>query len=330
MNLHQHDLNEQKDLQQTISAFLDGSLTEEAHQAFLARLESEEATRNLFLEMMNTDSLLQWEYGQTEPLPDLLTLTSHINHPITNVDQKAISARKQLAATRYALAFMAAICVCLAGLLFMESSPTQAVARPDSSDGVPVAMIIEEKNAVWEQTAWTQDISKPLVPGWLKLKSGRALIDFLGGTTIALRGPAELGINANNRAYLKSGRLAVVGTSRAHEFTLTTENLTILSKSANFGLIEKPDKQAELHVFEGSVTVSLSQAQPDADVTQNQVPSSVDSIKIEAGESIVFDHSGQEVARQLADQSAFPTRDQFSVAAPPGDIPATNECLFSD
>lgn len=322
MNTNPHEHETQKDPQQTISAFLDGLLTEEEKQNFLASLESDESIRDLFLEMMNTDSLLQWEHGQTEPLPDILTLASPIKHPITNIDPGAVSARKQLAVMRYALALTVAICVCLVGLLVMDSNSTQAIAQFDSNDGVPAAMIIEEQNAIWEQTEWTQDVSKPLVPGWLKLKSGRALIDFLGGTTIALEGPAELGINANNRAFLKSGRLAVVGTSRAHKFTLTTENLTILSKSANFGLIENPDEQAELHVFEGSVTVSLSQAQPDADVTQNQVPSPVDSIKIEAGESIVFDHSGQEIARQLADQSAFPTRNQFSVADPPGDIPA--------
>ncbi|QDU11971.1 hypothetical protein [Gimesia aquarii] len=324
MNINSHDHEEQKDPQQIISAFLDGLLTEEENLSFLASLESDEATRNLFLEMMNTDSLLQWEQGQTEPLPDLIHASSEINADTTNIDPGVVSARKQLAMMRYALGATIAICVCLAGLLIMESHPTPAVAQFDSSDGVPAAMIIEEHDAVWEQTEWTQDVSKPLVPGWLKLKSGRALIDFLGGTTIALQGPAALGLNANNRAYLKSGRLAVVGTSRTHEFTLTTENLTILSQSANFGLIVNPEKQAELHVFEGSVTVSQSQSQPDEQPTQNQVSVPVDSIKVEAGQSIIFDQSGQEVARQLANRSEFPTRSQFSVADPPGDIPAIN------
>lgn len=324
MNINSHDHEEQKNQQQIISAFLDGLLTEEENQSFLASLESDEATRNLFLEMMNTDSLLKWEQGQTEALPDLFNATSEAHVPISNIDPGVTSARKQLTFMRYALAVTAALCVCLAGLLLLESNPTQAVAQLDSNDGVPAAMIIEEHNAVWEQTEWTQDVSKPLVPGWLKLKSGRALIDFLGGTTIALEGPAELGLNANNRAYLKSGHLAVLGTSRAHKFTLTTENLTILSQSANFGLIVNSDKQAELHVFEGSVAVSLSQPQPNENLTQDQVSSPQDSIKIEAGQSIVFDPSGQEVARQLADQNAFPTRSQFSVADPPGDIPALN------
>lgn len=322
MNQNHQPSEDQNDPQEIISAFLDGLLTEEESLSFLKRLESDEAARDLYLEMINTESLLQWEQGQTAPLPDLFCLTPETAALQPGVDPGVVSARKQLAFMRYALAATVAVCLFLTVLLLMESHPSQAIARLDSSDGVPAAMIIEEHRPVWEQTEWTQDVSKPLVPGWLKLKSGRALIDFLSGTTIALEGPAELGVNSDDRAYLRAGRLAVVGTSRAHDFTLTTANLTILSQSANFGLSVTPDKQTELHVFEGSVAVSQSQPQPDAEITQDQTPETVDSIIVEAGQSIVFDNSGQEVVRQLADQSAFPTRDQFSVADPPGDIPA--------
>ncbi|MFH1303000.1 MAG: hypothetical protein ABIK07_18220 [Planctomycetota bacterium] len=322
MNQNRQPHHDQKDPQEIVSAFLDGLLTDEENRDFLAGLESDETARDLYLQMMNTDSLLQWEQGQTEPLPDLFCLTPEIKVASTNVDPGVVSARKQLAFMRYALATTVVACLFLTMLLVMEGTPTQAVARLDSSDGVPSAMIIEEHHPVWEQTEWTQDVSKPLVPGWLKLKSGQALIDFLSGTTIALQGPAELGVNSDDRAYLKSGRLAVVGTSRPHDFTLTTANLTILSQSANFGLAVTPDDQTELHVFQGSVTVSQSQSQPKAEIVQDATPEGADSITVEAGQSIVFDDSGQEVVRQLADQSVFPTRDQFSVADPPGDIPA--------
>lgn len=325
MNNSQHDHDEQNQLRQTTSAFLDGLLSEEDRQKFLASLESNEAARSIFLEMMNTDSLLQWEQGKTEPVPDFLSVTGEIKSTITNIDPDTASARRQLAIMRYALGVTLAMCICLVALLLFESnSGSQAVAQLDSSDGVPAAMIMEEQNAIWEQTEWTQDVSKPLVPGWLKLKSGDALIDFLSGTTVALQGPSELGLNANNRAYLKSGRIAIVGTSRARDFTLRTENLTILSRSAQFGLIVNPNEQSELHVFEGSVAVSLSQSQPDKNFTQDQRSTSFESIKIEAGQSIVFDRSGQEVTRQMADPSLFPSRNQFSVADPPGDIPSIN------
>jgi|GEM_PF-2047966 len=322
MNSNHRPDEGQKDPEEIISAFFDGLLTEEENRTFLARLESDEAVRALYLEMMNTDSLLQWEQGQTEPVPNLFCLTPENTVASTNIDPGVVSARKQLAFMRYALAATVVVCLFLTVLLVMESNPTQAVARLDSSDEIPAAMIIEEHNTDWERTEWTQDVTKPLVPGWLKLKSGRALIDFLSGTTIALQGPAELGLNSGNRAFLKSGRLAVVGTSRIHDFTLTTDNLTILSQSANFGLAVTPDNQTELHVFEGSVAVSRSQSQPDQEMTQDQAPESSESITVEAGQAIVFDDSGQEVSRHLADQRAFPMRDQFSVADPPGDIPA--------
>lgn len=318
-NPHQSDEN-RKDPEEIISAFLDGLLTDEESQDFLKRLESDDAARELYLEMMNLDSLLQWEQGQIEPLPEELCTPETIAQTAPAQDPQAASAHKQLTFTRYALAATLAVCLFLTILLVMESQPAQAIARIDSSDGVPAAMIIEEHNTVWERTEWTQDVSKPLVPGWLKLKSGRALIDFLGGTTIALQGPAELGLNSDSRAYLKSGRLAVVGTSRKHDFTLTTADLTILSQSANFGLAINPDNQTELHVFEGSVEVSQSQSRPDEDISQEQVPDK--PLLVKAGEAIVFDSQGQLQERLVADQSAFPTRSQFSVADPPGDIPA--------
>ncbi len=322
MNSDHSSPNNQNELQKLISAFIDGVLTDEESQEFLRRLESDETARDLYLQMINADALLQWEQGYSAALPDLLSLTEEKMTSSPDADPSMDSTRKQLAFMRYALAATVVVCLFLTVLLLMESRPSQAIARLDSSDGIPAAMIIEEHDPVWEQTEWTQDVSKPLVPGWLKLKSGRTLIDFLSGTTIALQGPAELGVNSNDRAYLRAGRLAVVGTSRDHHFTVATSNLTIQSQSANFGISVTPDKQTELHVFEGSVTVSQSQPQPEAEIAQDQTSVSADSITVEAGHSIVFDNSGQEIVRQLADQSAFPTRDQFSVADPPGDIPA--------
>jgi hypothetical protein len=329
MNINHPSQEDQNDLQELISGFIDGILTEEATQHFLARLETDEAARDLYLQMMNADSLLQWEQGQTEPLPDLSCLSREDNADSLGIDPGVVSARKQLAIMRYALAATIVVCLFLAGRLLMESKSTQAIAQLDSSDGVPAAMIIEEHNTIWERTEWTQDVSKPLVPGWLKLKSGRALIDLLSGTTIAVQGPLELGLNSGNRAHLKSGRLVVVGTSRAHDFTLTTDNLTLLSRSANFGLSVNSDNQTELHVFEGRVSVSHSQSQPEKEVTPNQTPEASDAIIVEAGQAIVFDHSGQEATRQLADQSVFPARSQFSVADPPGDIPAIDFAAHS-
>jgi len=311
---------EQRNPEEIISAFIDGLLTDEESQAFLKRLESDESARELYLEMMNTHSLLQWEEGQTEPLPDLFQTPVEANVLKPAPDPANESARKQLLFTRYALVATLAACLFLSVLLVMESQPIQAEARLDSGDGVPAAMIIEEHNAVWEKTGWTQDVSKPLVPGWLKLKSGRTLIDFLGGTTIALQGPAELGINSDNRAYLKSGRLAVVGTSRNQNFTLTTANLAIVSQSANFGLLVNPDEETELHVFEGSVQVSPSKSRPGEDIDQQ--PASVEPLVVEAGQAMILDSQGQLQAEQVADASQFPARNQFTVADPPGDIPA--------
>lgn len=322
MNQNQQPPEDRKDPQEIISAFLDGLLTAEENEAFLRQLEADENTRDLYLEMMNVDSLMQWEQGQVHSTPDLFYMPpADPIVPADNVDPGVVSARKQLAFMRYALVTTVAVCLFLAILLLMESHPSQAIARLDSSDGVPAAMIIEEHQPVWEQTEWTQDVRKPLVPGWLKLKSGRALIDFLSGTTVALQGPAELGINSNDRAYLKSGRLSVVGTSRPHDFTLTTANLNFLSQSANFGLSVNADEQTELHVFSGSVSVSPSLSEPEAEISQDQTPEAGDAITVEAGHSIVFDENGQEVMRQLADRGAFPARSQFSVADPPGDIP---------
>ncbi|WP_298859889.1 hypothetical protein [uncultured Gimesia sp.] len=329
MNRHRPSPENQNDLQELISAFIDGTLSETETQKFLARLESDEIIRDLYLQMMNTDSLLQWEQGQTESQPDLLGLTSEYQGVSTTIDSGVVLARKQLTFMRYALAATIAVCLCLAGLLLMESNPTLALAQLDSSEGVPAAMIIEEHHAIWEKTEWTQDVSKPLVPGWLKLKSGQVLIDFLGGTTIALQGPAELGLNANNRAYLKSGRLATMGTSRVHDFTLTTDNLTILSQSANFGLSVTSDNQTEVHVFEGRVTVSHSQSQPVKEIQTDKQPETADAIIVEAGQAILFDQNGQEISRQLADRIQFPSRNRFSVADPPGDIPAINFASYS-
>ncbi len=48
------------------------------------------------------------------------------------------------------------------------------------------------------------------------------------------------------------------------------------------------------------------------------------SIKVEAGQAIVFDSSGQEVTRQVADQAYSLRGISFPLRILPGDIPAIN------
>ncbi len=115
-----------------------------------------------------------------------------------------------------------------------------------------VAMLNRVVDAEWIPGTAAPRLGAPLEPGWLRLNSGLAQIVFYSGARVAIQGPAELEIIAENEASCRLGRLTAEVPPQARGFRISTPQLGVEDLGTSFGLAVA-DRRTELHVFTGAV-----------------------------------------------------------------------------
>lgn len=257
------------DLMELFNALADGTL-EAAQSARLAeRLRADPEARRLYLRWSNLDSGLRWDYAAALTAGDTATRMRR-----SGAGHSALTGR-----WRWAMAAMTLLCVSLAAVILLQMLDSPARART-IAEGGPVAIITEMQKAIWQE-GHAPKLTTQLYPGWLKLKSGAARVEFLSGARALLQGETELGISSPQRAHLRKGDLTVRHETIRQPFTLTTEQWMLASDGGLWTMKAGP-AGLDLHVIKGSVAVTP--AQPAA----SQSP-----MIIAAGQSWRFQSPGQ-------------------------------------
>jgi hypothetical protein len=130
------------------------------------------------------------------------------------------------------------------------SAPPDRV--PEAFDHT-VAVLLRAPGAEWEETGLPTRAGAALPPGWLRLKSGLAHIEFYSGAMVILEGPAELQLISRMEAYCARGKLRATVPSQAQGFTIGTPKLGVVDRGTEFGLRVGRNGQTEVHVFQGKV-----------------------------------------------------------------------------
>jgi hypothetical protein len=143
-----------------------------------------------------------------------------------------------------------------AGLLFLlvqgkrsrvdSTLPDQAEATDET-----VAVLLQAPGAEWEENGPPRRAGSPLHPGWLRLKSGSAQIEFYSGATVILQGPAELQLVSRMEAYCARGKLRATVPHQAEGFRIGSPKLDLVDRGTEFGL--QVADRTEVHVFQGKV-----------------------------------------------------------------------------
>lgn len=120
-----------------------------------------------------------------------------------------------------------------------------------------VALLAQNANIEWTDASNDHPPGSVLEPGWLRLKSGAALIEFYGGARVVLEGPAELQVVSPHEGYLKSGRISAHVPEVARGFKMRTDRFDVIDLGTEFGLAVGQDAtgatEAEVHVFDGLI-----------------------------------------------------------------------------
>ncbi len=117
-----------------------------------------------------------------------------------------------------------------------------------------IAVITAQAGAVWgaseARPPYREGMS--LAPGELVLQQGLAQIDFFGGASVSLSGPARIELVSRDRAILHQGRLRADVPPAARGFEILTGDVVLEDLGTSFGLAVDGD-QADLVVFDGEV-----------------------------------------------------------------------------
>jgi hypothetical protein len=196
-------------------------------------------------------------------------------------DTVPASRRRQTSLSPRLLASLSGLAAVAAGLfvaiLLLRTGPTQVLPVIHGA-GEPVdntvAVLLHAPGAEWDAADAPPRPGAPLAPGWLRLKSGFAQIEFYSGAKVILEGPAELRLISRSEAYCASGKLRAVVPPQAHGFTIGSPAVDLVDRGTEFGLNVGAGRKTEVHVFEGKVELfdpgADREAAPHKDLTTGQ------------------------------------------------------------
>lgn len=214
-----------------IQRYLEGTLSDAEAEQLHDLLKAQPQLGEKLLQHLEMDAMLH----ATKPLAV----------PGTIIRPALLPKRRFTFATMTTVAAMAA-CITLMGAWIAMSLPKSAVEDTTAS----VAVLTRGVNLDWESNAITP--GTPLAPGWLKLKSGIAQIEFYQGARVSIEGPAQLQIISSGEATCTSGKLSAHVPPQAKGFRINTPKGTIVDLGTEFGL-DVSDASAEVHVFKGEI-----------------------------------------------------------------------------
>jgi hypothetical protein len=140
---------------------------------------------------------------------------------------------------------------------------TFANPAPEAVDDT-VAVLLQAPEAVWGDTDQPLRAGNPLAPGWLRLKSGFAHIEFYNGATVILEGPADFKLISRTEAYCARGKLRALVPPQAVGFRIGSPKLDLVDRGTEFGLQVDEGDKTEVHVFKGKVELHDPGSAPKA------------------------------------------------------------------
>ena len=219
-------------LRQLIQAHLDQRLTDDEFEALEVHLQENPDARLEYAELSRLDAGLR-DAGLLE--------SSKVAAYISVAGDSAVN---WWAVAAVAMAFLLPLTMLLRVGSVEDSGPQLAAVRG-------VAVITAEAGAVWGNNALSTGVA--LEPGLLVLEEGLAQIDFFGGASISLSGPAELELINGDAAVLHQGTLKADVPPAARGFEVRTAEVLLEDLGTSFGLSVGEKNKADLIVFDGEV-----------------------------------------------------------------------------
>lgn len=266
------DHRTRRDLTDLLAALLDGALTAAEEQQLKSCLEEDPEARQLYLDYLelHADLALRGGIGTGPDLVSALEQSTEggARKPAALLPTPDLTEREssgwpawavRLLRSRHGLGSVLVTCGLAASIaLLLLTIPKQSHKQSRSHETVEasddtVAVLLQAPGAEWEDSGLPTRPGTPLSPGWLRLKSGFAHVEFYSGATVILQAPAELKLISRTEAYCARGKLRAMVPPHAQGFTIGTPRMDVVDRGTEFGLDVRDTANAEVHVFQGKV-----------------------------------------------------------------------------
>jgi len=297
--MNESDFDEQK-LLGLISNVLDGTIDETCREALNELLKQSPQARHFYRKHMELHARLHLSYEESSigSMPELTAIPGAGGTPGLS------PARSKTRGPAWWMGIAAALLIgLLANALViskLDRSEGPAGEFVESSGGVAVlSRAIEEE---WGAESPRYREGNTLPAGKLQLASGLLQIEFFGGASVILEGPAEFEILSEERARFHSGRLRAFVPEPAQGFTIEGPDFDVVDLGTEFAMSVDADGRGEVHVVDGEVTVHEKSGSLLNNLTSGMASRTTDSVsaELEAIESRGADFIGRE---QMAEMS---------------------------
>ena len=225
-----------------IQHYVEGTLTSAEAELLLQRLEANPTLSQQVLDHVHMDAMIR----STQKLVAL-----------PQARPALLPRRRFTFATLSSVAAMAACAALLAAWAWHSMLDADAAAGEDTT--AAVAVLSRGVNLQWETGSAAPATGAPLTPGWLRLKSGLAQIEFYKGARVLIEGPAALQLISSGEAVCTSGKLSAHVPPQARGFKIQTPKGTIVDLGTEFGL-DLNETTPQVHVFKGEVELHSGSA----------------------------------------------------------------------
>jgi hypothetical protein len=259
------DSSTQRELHALLGALLDGTLTAEQQDRLGPLLAQDAAARDLYLAYceLHADLALRGGAG------DLSRLRVEQTSPERRAAGLMPAGINPARRTRWLAGGLVGLGALVAAVLLVLTLWRRPSPGLDSGNEVgepvddTVAVLLQSPEAEWAGAGPHARAGAALSPGWLRLRSGYAHIEFYSGATVLLEAPADLKLISRTEAYCERGKLRATVPAHAHGFQIATPKLKLVDRGTEFGLQVGEQAATEVHVFQGKVEVHDARTRRD-------------------------------------------------------------------
>ena len=189
-----------------------------------------------------------------------------------------------------------------------DNTPSEPVPVGEALN-TPVATLTNTHNAQWAEGALAP--GSALNPSQrLTLTAGFAEITTAHGAVAILQAPSTIELTHNpNAMYLHAGKLVgICETPSSKGFTVQTATLNITDLGTRFGVEVADDRQTEVHVAVGEVSVRVEGADANASTSEPRLLRAGDAARISPGD--------RQITRMDADTQRFVAMQPIQIELP--------------
>jgi len=277
------------ELLNTVGSLFDGMLAQsDADTMQLAqRLAADPEARAMYVKFVTFDVGLQWSSGalrefEIARLESPITLVS--TRDVPSAGRNSANSKKSRAFSvapflvkrsffsRPVLKYVALVALCLYGSFALIAWNL----RPDKwldiagAESESVASVRNMANVQWSKNASSKSAESSILPGeLLQISSGTIELELHTGTKLVVEGPAEWSIDADNRVFLRAGKLLAHVAPQAIDFTVETSTATVVDLGTEFAVEADAAGQTDVEVITGKVDVHYGTSATSNGLRQN-------------------------------------------------------------